>query len=163
MDEEKLQFNEELLSWNFPEFDPEPKSNAWYLWFGIIAALLIIMAIFTDNYLFAVIIVLFTLIIFLHNWKRPEDIQFIFTPQALHVGEKKYPLKEIDHFWIVYEPPQVERIYFEFKSSLRPLLGIPMSGNNPLQIREVLLEYLPENLEREDEPFADGMARVLKL
>lgn len=163
MAQEPESYNEPLLQWTFPEYNPEPKSNAWYLWFGIIAAVLIIFSIFTDNYLFAVIIVLFTLIVFLHNWRQPDEVEFIFTPQGLIINGKKYSMKDIEEFWIVYEPPQTELVYFDFKSSIRPLLGIPLQGHNPLQVREILLEYLPENLEKEEEPFADGLARMLKL
>ena len=157
------EYNETLLGWNFKEFDGAPKSSAWYLWYGIIAALLVIVAVFTDNFLFAIIIVLFSLIVFLHDWKGPDQIEFKFTPEALHLGDKKYPLKDINEFWIAYQPPNVEKVFFDFNSSLRPVLGIPLEGNNPLHVREVLLEYLSENLENEDEPLSDGLARMLKL
>ena len=43
------------------------------------------------------------------------------------------------------------------------MLGIPLQGNNPLLVREYILQYLPENLDREEEPASDAIARVLKI
>ncbi len=153
----------ELLSWNFPEFDPTPRTHRWYLWFGICSALLIALGMFTDNFLFSLIVVLVALIIFLRNWRRPANIHFAFTPQGLHVGRNFYSMKELQEFWLAYKPPVEDTLYFEFNSMWRPTLGIPLMGNNPLQIREVLLQYLPENLEKDEEPLADSLARILHL
>ncbi len=160
---EQFDSSKELMSWSYPEFDATKRSNSWYLWFGIIASFFIILGILTDNFLFSIIIVLATLIVFLRNWRRPGQIYFAVTPHGIQVGRSLYPLKDIKEFWIAYQPPSVETLYFEFKSAWRPLLAIPMQGNNPLQIRELLLEYLPENLEKDEEPMADSLARILHL
>ncbi len=153
----------ELLSWNFPEFDPNPRSHRWYLWFGVLATLLVALGALRDNFLFSIMVVLVSLIIFLRNWRKPGQIHFAFTPQGVQVGRNFYPMKDITEFWIAYRPPSVETLYFEFNSVWRPTLAVPLNGNNPLQVREVLLQYLAENLEKDEEPFADAMARVLRL
>ena len=163
MNDTNLDPTSELLSWNFPEFNAEPRSHRWYLWFGILACLLIGLGIFTDNFLFSIIIVLVSLVIFLRNWRTPGQIHFAFTPQGLHVGRNFYSMKEIQEFWIAYQPPTVDTLYFEFNSVWRPTLAVPLNGNNPLQVRELLLQYLPENLEKDEEPLADSLARVLRL
>jgi len=155
--------NQELISWEFHEFDPRPRSNSWYIWYGIIIAALVIYSIVTSNYLFAIILVLFSLIIFLQNWRRPDKLLFSIKGQGIQIGNQFYRMNEIEDFWIAYQPPNVEMVYFSFKASWRPVLGIPLENNNPLQVREILLEYLPENLDRESEPLPDAMARILKL
>lgn len=153
----------ELLSWNFPEFDPSPRSHRWYLWFGVMSALLVAVGVMTDNFLFSIIIVLVALIIFLRNWRRPANLHFSFTPQGIHIGNTFYPMKEFKEFWIAYRPPKVEYLYLDFNTMWRSSLAIPLAGNNPLQVREVLLEYIPENLEKDEEPLADSLARMLRL
>lgn len=163
MEEKQLDPTSELLNWNFPEFDPSPRSHRWYLWFGILAALMVGLGVFTDNFLFSIIVVLVALIIFLRNWRRPANLYFAFTPQGVHIGRTFYPMKEFKSFWIVYRPPAVETLYLEFNSMWRSSLAIPLQGKNPLQIREVLLQYLPENLENDEEPLADALARMLQL
>ncbi len=163
MEEQQITPTSELLRWNFPEFDPTPRSHRWYLWFGILSAVLISLGVLSDNFLFSIIIVMVALIIFLRNWRRPANIHFSFTPQGVHIGRNFYAMKEFQDFWIVYRPPSVEVLYLEFNSVWRSSLAIPLQGQNPLQIREVLLQYLPENLEKDEEPLADALARILQL
>ncbi len=165
MDEQLPQntFSDALISWEFSEFEEYARSNGWFVWFGILAALLIGIALFTDNYLFAVIIVLSSLILFLQNWSRPNRLRFSVSPSGIKIGAKNVPMKAVKEFWIAYDPPKVKRIYFEFHSALQPTLGIPLEDTNPLEVRSILLNYLPENLEREDELTSDTLARLLKL
>lgn len=151
------------LEWSYSEFEQHSRENGWYVWFGITTAIVIGIALFTNNYLFAIIIILFVLIIFLNNWKKPQRLTFKIAPEGLEVDDKKILMREISEFWIVYSPPHVEKVYFQFHSYWRPVLGIPLEGQNPLDLREYLLQYLPENLEKEDEPLSDSIARVLKL
>jgi len=161
----KIQENQlpEVLEWTFPEYEEKPRKSSWYIGFGIIIAFLVGSAIITDNYLFAVVLILFSLILFLQNWHKPEEILFQLTPQGVVIGKTSVEMRDITEFWIAYDPPYTEKIYFSFSSPLRPMLGIPLQGNNPLMIREYLLQYLPENLDREEEPASDAIARVLKL
>lgn len=153
----------ELLRWTFHEFNPKPRSNSWYLWFGIIFAFFVIVGIISDNFLFSIILILSALIIFLRNWRKPSDITFVITPQGVQVGQNQYTMKELKSFWIAYRPPEVQSLYFEFNSVWRPYLGVPLDGVNPLQVRDVLLKYLPENLDNDDEPVSDAIGRMLNL
>ena len=155
--------NDELLSWNFSEFNSTAKSNSWYVWYGVIAAAFIIYAVITSNFLFAIILILFSLIIFLQNWKKPARVNFSVTPSGIEVGGEFYPMKDIEEFWLAYNPPKVKVIFFNFKTSWRPLLGVPLEDQDPLQVRKILLEYLPENLDRNEEPLPDALARILNL
>ena len=155
--------SEPLIQWSFSEFRQHSRGNGWFVWFGIITAIVIGISLFTNNYLFAIIIILFVLIIFLQNWKRPRKILFAITPQGIEVDGSKIFMRDISEFWIVYSPPDVEKVYFQFHSILRPALGVDLEGQNPLQIREILIQYLPENLDKEEEPFSDEMARYFKL
>jgi hypothetical protein len=34
---------------------------------------------------------------------------------------------------------------------------------NPIKVREILLDYLEEDLDQENEPLSDGLGRMLKL
>lgn len=156
-------YSQSLASWKFKEYEPHNRSNAWYLWFGIGCALLLGIAIFTQNFLFVVIILLSALILFLQNWKQPDEIDFKITTGGIEIGPTKISMRQIDQFWIVYQPPFVKKLYFHFESPLKPSIGIPLENQNPVEIRELLLAYIPENLDTEDEPTPDALARFFKL
>ncbi len=152
-----------LTSWTFNEYEVHQRSGIWYVIFGIIIALIVGLSIFTQNFLFVVIILLSTVILFLQNSRDPEKISFALTTDGLEVGSTKIRMKEIDEFWIVYQPPHVKKLYFSFQSSLRPVLGVDLEDQDPLQLRALLLQYLPENLDTDDEPTTESIARLLKL
>ena len=157
------QGNEPFLNWVFPEYEIGQRGNSWYIWFGIIIALLISTAILSDNFLFAVILLLFSVILFLQNWRRPKKIEITISPIGVQIGDTLHEMRDIDEFWIAYDPPYVEKVYFAFASPIRPHMGVPLEGQNPLQVRELLLQYVPENLEREEELTSDSIARLLKI
>jgi len=161
--EDTNDISRELISWDFYEFYHQDRGNLWYIGFGVLAAVGVIYGIFTDNFLFSLIILLSGLIIFLQNWKKPSRLKFAISPQGITIGANFYPMKDIDEFWMIYEPPKVKKLYINFKASWRPLTGINLEEVNPLRVREILLDYLPENLDMEEEPLSDTIARMLNL
>jgi hypothetical protein len=152
-----------LLEWSYPEYTLHHRSHSWYFWYGIIAAALIVLSLFSDNYLFAVIIILSSIILFLQNWEHPKTMDLQLRTDGLYLGEKLYSYRDIAEFWIAYDPPHVSKVYLAFESTIVPMQGIPLGETNPLQVREILLKFVPENLDREDEPGSDIIARVLKI
>src|SRR3989339_159307 len=52
---------------------------------------------------------------------------------------------------------------FEFKNVLRPRLSISLENMDPLTIRESLLKYLPEDLERTNRPLSEELASLFRL
>ena len=103
-------------------------------------------------------------IYFLRENNEPDMIKFSITEEGLVVGTKFYDYDEIKHFSIVYKPRyKVKNLYFEFKNVLKHRLSIPLDNHNPLLIRENLLKYLPEDLERTDQPLSEALGKMFKL
>lgn len=152
-----------LVSWSFPEYPIYQRSVGWYLGMGLLGGFLVLYAVFTANFLFAVIIVLVALIIFVHSSNKPEIVNFEMTEDGIGLGESFYSHKNIKNFWLVYEPPEVKKLYFEFKSGWRPHLSVPLGNQDPVRLRKTLLQYLTEDLSRQHEPFSDQLGRLFKL
>ena len=91
-------------------------------------------------------------------------VKISLTDEGVIVGKKFYDYDEIKDFSVVYKPRQeVKNLYFEFKSFLRPRLSIPLENKNPLLIRKNLLKYLPEDLDRTDQPLSEGLGKLFKI
>ena len=70
----------------------------------------------------------------------------------------------IKNFSIIYKPKdEIKNLYFEYKNPIHPRLSIPLLDKNPLQIREYLLKYLAEDLDRTDQPVSEALGRLFKL
>ncbi len=153
-----------VMGWRVPEYEKHPRSRQWYISASIIGILLLIFAIFTFNYLFAFIIIITALIIILHDSRDPEMVNFAITTEGIVVGKKFYDYDEIKDFSIVYKPRlEIKNIYFEFKGIFRHRLTIPLEKEDPLEVRKILLKYLPEDTERTDPPVSEGLAKLLKI
>jgi len=156
-------FGTVFFSWDFPEFGTAWKSKTWYKLAILIAVILLVYTFFTSNYLFSVIIILTSIIYFFQSFDSPLTINCQITEDGVAVGNKFYDYRDLSKFWIIYEPPEVKNLYLEFTNPFKPRLGIPLFDQNPLAIRQVLEQYVDEDVERENEPISDGLARMFKM
>lgn len=156
-------FGEIIYLWKVSEYKKYARDRRWYVFMGVVAFVLITYALFTSNYLFALLLVLFGLIIFLSDTHEPADVPFAITNTGIIIGDKYYHYSELENFWLIYNPPDVKNLYFSFNSLLRHRLQVPLMDYDPRPIREYLSQFLTEDLEQEEEPFSDRVARLFKL
>jgi hypothetical protein len=161
--ENLLKIGTVFAKWTFPEYAKHQHSRSWYFWFATSALGLLIYALVTLNFLFAIIIIVFCIIIFFHDIREPLEVSFYLGELGILLGNKVFTYKEFKNFWLIYEPPTVKNLYFEFKTGIRPRLSIPLINQNPLKIREFLLQKLEEDLEKEVEPNSEQLGRALKI
>lgn len=163
-DNAQQDFGKKIAGWKIPEYDKHVRSKSWYIVASAVALLLLFYAFMSANFLFAVIIVVVTLVVVLHDGQEPDKVDFSITDEGVTVGRKFYDYDEIKDFSIVYKPKQgIKNLYFEFKTTIRPRLSISLEKTDPLPIRENLLKYLPEDLERTDQPLSEALARFFRL
>lgn len=152
-----------IHEWKVPEYEEYDRGPTWIIIMSLLALALIGFAVWSQNFLFALIVMLGGIIIFLQHNQEPIEVPFAVTELGVVVGGKFYPYKEIDAFFIVYDPPEVKKLYFETESSIKPLLKIQFRDQDPVEVRSTLKKYIPEDLEREEEPFGDEIARSFKI
>jgi len=152
------------ISWPVPEYDKHEKGGGWYIFYSLIAFLLILYSFLSGNFLFAVIIIIAAIVIVLRDGQEPDFVKISLTEEGVIVGRKFYDYDEFKNFSIVYKPKQeIKNLYFEFNNSLKPRLSIPLKKMNPLLIRKSLLRYLPEDLDRTDRPLSEELGKLFKL
>jgi hypothetical protein len=152
-----------FASWTFHEYEQHQRGKWWYIIAATIIIAILVYSIYDQNYMFTVIIALATFIYIYLMQRQPKLVTFSITEDGVEVHEAFYPYKDFKQFWLIYEPPTVKKLYLEFKNGVRPMLSIPLESQNPLTIRDILLQYLKEDLERDNESFSDALQRTLKL
>jgi len=162
--QQNINFGQEIAAWQVPEYDKHERPRSWYISISVIVISLLLYSYFTANFLFAVIIIIGSMIIIWNDGREPDLVRIALTSEGVEVGRKFYDYDELKNFSIVYKPNiDVKKLYFEFKSPLKQRLSIQLDGMNPLPIRENLLKYLPEDLERTNESLSEGLAKLFKL
>ena len=152
-----------LQEWTIQEYEQHERGKLWYLIMSFLGIALIFYALISGNFLFALIIILFAIILFLQHNQEPKQILFQLTELGIILGKKYYSYSEFEDFYIIYNPPEIKTLYLKPQSMLKPLLRIPLLDMNPVEIKHTLREFLSENIEEEDEPLSDKLARNWKL
>lgn len=149
------------IEWTALEFDYYSKSKSWFVGFGIVAVLLALWGIWTKNIIFVILIGLsyFTLVVF--AFKKPRGVQFAITPKGVNVDENLYNYDDLKSFWIFYEPPEVTEISLHSKKIATPYIKIPLGDQNPVEIRRMLIKYIPEI--KQETSLADNLSRTIKF
>ncbi len=184
---EEIKPENDVISWKVKEYVGSPKSRNWYIMATIAGILMIAYAIFTSNYIFALIIVFGAILIILTDKSNSSTMEVVISDEGVRVGKEFYLYEQLDNFFMVYRPDNgIKNLYVEFKRFARPQvsevakswkhewllwlvnmirtrLSIPLDDMNPLPIREKLLNYLKENEERTDIPLSEKLTEVLKF
>ncbi|MBI5728667.1 MAG: hypothetical protein HY983_00245 [Candidatus Magasanikbacteria bacterium] len=152
-----------VYEWLVKEYEQYERSRRWYLIAGLLGVVCLVYAVATANYLFALILVLFAIVLYLHEMQPPLNVYFAITETGIILGKKYYRYSELADFWLIYNPPEVKTLYFRLNNMVKHRLQIPLLDYDPRPIRNYLNQFLSEDLEQEDEPVSDRMARILKI
>jgi hypothetical protein len=155
-------FGEIYYEWTISEHNNHKRSYGWYILMIIVSAALIIWSIITANFLFALIIILVIFILFLKEYSGSSQLKFRILEDGILIGNQFFSYKELASFYMIYDPPYVKKLFFSTKG-LSPDISIPLNDMNPLPIRESLLEFLEEDLDKENESIDDQLETILKL
>lgn len=154
----------DYIAWQVPEYEKYERSRKWYVVAAGVAGLMLVYSLFTANFLFALIIIMTAVVIVINDGKEPDKVEIVIADEGIQVGKKIYEYEDFQDFSILYKPNSgLKNLYFEFKNPVKPRISIPLLEQNPLQIREKLLNYLKEDLERDKEPLSEGLGKMLKF
>ncbi len=154
---------EEIFRWEVDEYVRHERGPVWYAVAFLVGLSLVLYAIVTRNFLFAIVLIMAGVIIALSALREPQRIQFMVTTRGVALGSQFVPFRELKSFWILYEPPQLKNLYVDFRSPITPHLVVPLEEQDPLELRKTLLEFLSENASQEEESMSEILGRLLKL
>ncbi len=119
------------------------------IWGGaIFFAFLIIVEIWTKNYLgFLVMAVILALIIILRNTK-PKIHNFEVNDAGIKIDDADYYFIDLSSFWILYDPPLFKDLILKSKKTLSTKIVIPLGQADPVILHRKISEYLPEKEEK---------------
>jgi hypothetical protein len=161
---EENQLGFEIVSWEVPEYPTHTRPHWWYIVYAIVTIGFIVYALANNNFLFAIILVVASLVVILNDARTPRNVLVSITTEGVIVGNQFFDYDEIKHFAVIYKPGQdLKKLYFQFKALTKHRLSIGLYDVNPLFLRENLMKYLPEDLDRTHEPLSEVLSRILKL
>lgn len=137
------------FEWKAPEFDKKEKTKSWFIIPAIITIILGILALFSENFLFLIAIVLAFFVFYIYANKDPRIIKFKLNEKGIEIQDRLYGFDELRSFWVFYDPPEQKEISFRSRKTLIPYIRIPLGDEDPNEIRKFLLKFLSEKRHRE--------------
>ncbi|NCC70079.1 hypothetical protein EOM09_00650 [bacterium] len=170
MDQKEIEkkYGKILKNWSFNSKYTEKSS----IYIKIIAILILgisfVYSIISENYLFSMIIFLVIFIYYFESKRNKEEIEnkekFYILEDGILINEEFIDWDTIKEFYIIYNPEEkVKKLYFKLKNILTPRVFINIENENPNEIRDILNEYLEENLKRKYEHISDRIEKFFKF
>jgi len=170
------QNNLQYIKWQVPEYRKPQRHKHWYTAATIFVLVCLFFCFFairdwqliflgaSSNFLFALIIIVTTIIMIINESQQSIMVNVELGPEGIKIGAKFYDYDEFKNFSVLYKPKQsLKNLYLEFKSSIHPRLSIPLRSLDPLNTRNFLLQYLDEDLDRTEPPLSEQLTKLLKL
>ncbi len=149
------------IEWMAPEFTKYKKKKNWFILPALVALAFIIIAIIFKNFLLVVGIILASFTVYIYTKKEPRKIKFSISGKGVQIDNQIYEWEDLKSFWVFYRPPEVKEISIRSKKLLMPYLKIPLGGQNPVDVRKLLLKFLPERKHKES--MIDEWAKKIKF
>jgi len=157
----KTKKNLDQIEWTAPEFEHYQKSKSWFLVLGLITIGLFIWALWTKNVLFALLIGLSYFSLSVYALKKPRDVSLAIDPRGVRINKTIYDFDSIRSFWIFYEPPYTRELSLRSRKTFMPYIKIPLGEQNPVEVRDFLIKYIPEK--KHVESLVDNLAKSLRF
>ncbi|MBD3251651.1 hypothetical protein GF380_04340 [Candidatus Uhrbacteria bacterium] len=161
--EARLIESQDEFVWEAPSHERHERGPKWYLIMGGIAMILVIYAIWTENFLFAFIVLIAGIILVLAGNEKPKKVLIQIGHNGVVWNGDLIPFEDLHNFAIVYQPPHIRVLYLEPRSFFRNRMRVLLGDQDPVAIREHLKQYLQEDLDLRDEHLSDILAKLFKL
>lgn len=154
------------ISWRAPEFEYHEKSVAWYWATALIALLVLAIALWQRNFLFAVFVVIAEVLLVIWANKKPAVVEFVVGEKNILIdGKRNYQYSELKHYSVDEDSdPDFTRIVFEPKQRTKVKLDIIVPRAQADEVLDFLAEEAPGLPEVEYEVnFLDALERFLRF
>lgn len=155
--------SQDRFAWEAPTKERRERGTRWYVGLLIVCLLLIAYSVWTENFLFAFIILISGILLVMTGNENPETALVQVGDAGIVVNGKLYLYRDLDHFALIYQPPETKILYIEHQSSMVPRLRIPLEDQDPIILRDHLKQFVKEDLDLQQEHFSDIVARLLKI
>lgn len=141
-DTEKIELKE--FKWEAPEFEKRAKTKSWFIIPALLTIIFGVIALVTENTLFLIFIILAFIVFYIYANKEPRIIKFKINEKGVEIDGHIHNFDSLRSFWLFYNPPEEKELSFRSRKTFFPYIRIPLADQNPNELREYLLKFLPE-------------------
>lgn len=159
-EEENIQLQDSLMAWSAKEHEKFNVNSKTSLIIMIVLLAIISYAIYSNSPIMAITFILIGIVGYIQLNRDPEIINFFITTDGIAAGNQFYPFDDAKSFWLYYNPPYEKRISLHMKGKMVPYIHIPIDDQNPVEVRKILLNFIPEK--KQQRTFIDTLEALLR-
>lgn len=141
---EEIEYTGSFHQWIAKEHEPYTVGKKFYFFSTIFLAAIVIYALVANSPIMAITFILIGIVGYIFLKKEPRTISFSITHEGIIAGNEIYYFENLKSFWIFYNPPYEKIISLRSKSNLTPHIHIPISEEDPVKLRSILINFIPE-------------------
>lgn len=150
-----------LAHWQAPEFEIYKQDRKWLTYIALALAIIIGYAVYQNSLIMAITFILIGVVGYIYIDKEPRTMDFMVTHDGIVAGREIFEYENIKSFWIFYEAEGKKVISLHMVGGIMPYMHIPIHNEDPVQIREALLQNLHEI--KQNHNFVDTLERLLRI
>lgn len=130
--------------WSSIDWLSDFRTFGWYFFWGFVLGVSLIYSILTQNFLFAVILVLGLIFIFHPEFQKPKIMRITLNDKEVIINDQVYSL---DDYYTFFITKINERYFLEFypKSFFKREIHLPIHESLVEKVREDLKKIMPES------------------
>lgn len=141
--------NQQIISWEAPEYKHYEKNLGWYTTLIAVAILVIGYELLQRDFFAAIVMLILAGFVWFFSRQKPKTITISLSGKGVHLDELQIPYQQIKHFWIVNNERH-KTLNIETTAYLNNLLVLELETQDPETLRQFLLRVLPEHAETQE-------------
>jgi hypothetical protein len=136
-------FHMEPLTWTALEYDHYERSNDWYWSLGILGLGGAILAIVFGNVIFALFIILSTVLLGLRAYRYPREALFEINEKGVRIDTTIYPYASL-YSYDIHEHHRRPMVIIKSQKMMMPYITLPLEDVTPDDVRLAFRGRLPQ-------------------
>lgn len=137
-------FDDGVLKWRAPEFEHVEKSTTWYWGSMVVAVILMAIALWQKNFLFAVLIMVAELAIFMLSEEKPKMWDFTIDQRGVTIEKHKlYKYSTMTMYDIHDFSDEYHELVLQTKSKVHHYIKIFIHVEDEERVMDLLDEWVP--------------------
>jgi len=133
------------IIWRAAEYEYFQKDVLWYFVVTIIGLALIVLALWKNNFLFAIFIIISTVLFVTLGKKKPRVVEFKINDDGVGIGKSVfYKYENIESFDAKSYPDRLDELILKRKSPIHPFVRIPIDSEHLKEAKKILSKHLEE-------------------
>lgn len=150
----------EPLSWSSSEYIHHAKSAGWYLVFGVVMLVIIVIALRVGSPTFTLLVVVMTVALAVMSNRKPQVLNYVLSASSLQIDQKSFAISEFKSFGVTSEGAFYSIALIPVKRFM-PAINIYFSEENGEKIVDILSTHL--TMQHTEPDFAEKFFRSIRF